>query len=98
MDFSESFPLHERTYKYHSQVFNLIEDVMSTTTEVHTRLECERCDFFEETTATAMMKGHTMIQPLYIQTKNTHIHYLLCPSCRLWLKGKVRRWVEYDDD
>ncbi len=93
MDFLESFPLHERTYKYHARNFNFGEDHVIHPQETVTRLECERCPFFEEVTYKAMAKGETLIQPIYIQTRKTTEHYLLCPACRLNLKGRVKEWV-----
>ncbi len=94
MDFLESFPLHERTYKYHARNFNFTGDNVTLTPEEIVRLDCERCTVYEEVTRKAMATYATMILPLFIRTLNTEDHYLLCQSCRFELKGKVKEWVK----
>jgi len=93
-DFSETFPLHERTYKYYERNFELRGDTVSTIPEGYTRIDCDRCDFFEHVTTKAMTTYTTMILPLYIRTLNSEDHYILCPSCRLKAKGKIKEWVK----
>lgn len=94
MDFVESFALHERTYIYRPTQFKFRDPDMNPTPDGYKRLDCDRCDFFENVTTKAIMTHFTMVQPVYIQTEQAADHYILCPSCRLQLKGKIREWVK----